>query len=136
MISQYIKDVITKLQSGEYIDPLQYVNKIKHSVKHTTKHNSIRILKSTIKDLVRLKSLMNKLYSIELGKIRSDGHIDQKMFTNLQWKSFRDNILNSGIDLTKFGWVSKVEKLTGLSKKIIRKTVRRFNIDCFDRSHR
>lgn len=131
----YVKDVIVKLQSGEYVNPLQFINNTKHN---TNKHNNIkiRILKNIIRDLVKLKSLMNKLDSIESGRIRSDGCIYSRMFSDSQWETFRDLILNSGVDLTKFGWVGKVVDLTGLSKKIIRKTVRRFNIECFERSHK
>lgn len=35
-------------------------------------------------------------------------------------------ILNSGIDLTKYGWVGKVIEKTGLTKRIIENTVQRF----------
>ena len=35
----------------------------------------------------------------------------------------KNTITNSGIDLTKFGWVEKVSKVTGLSRRQIYKVV-------------
>lgn len=36
-------------------------------------------------------------------------------------------ILQSGVDLTKFGWVGKVVNITGLTKHVIENTVKRFD---------
>lgn len=37
------------------------------------------------------------------------------------------NILNSGVDLTKYGWVNKVSKITNLSRREINYTVNYFD---------
>lgn len=46
----------------------------------------------------------------------------------------KDLILNSGVDMMKFGWVSKMEKVTGLSKHQIEDCVRYFSLEFFKRS--
>jgi hypothetical protein len=42
-------------------------------------------------------------------------------------------ILNSGIDVSKFGWVKKVTETTSLTKRQIEKTVKHFNLKVFKR---
>ena len=37
-----------------------------------------------------------------------------------------DYILNSGVDLTKYGYVEKLIKTTGYTKKIIENTIKKF----------
>lgn len=60
------------------------------------------------------------------GLIRVDGHIDGKGVPNLEWKHRKELILNSGVDLMKFGWVGKVEQVTHLTKRVIEATLNRF----------
>jgi len=45
----------------------------------------------------------------------------------------KEIILNSGVDMMKFGWVGKMEKATGLSKHQIEDCVRYFNLSFFKR---
>lgn len=49
-------------------------------------------------------------------------------------KRRKELILNSGVDIMKFGWVGKMEKATGLSKHQIEDCVRYFNLSFFKRS--
>ena len=60
------------------------------------------------------------------GLIRVDGHIDGKGVPNLEWNHRKELILNSGVDLMKFGWVGKVEQVTHLTKRVIEATLTRF----------
>lgn len=46
--------------------------------------------------------------------------------SDIQLLKRKNKILNSGIDLTKFGWVNKVSKLTNLSRREINFTVNYF----------
>lgn len=65
----------------------------------------------------------------EKGLIRSDGHIIGNGITIDQWNERKNKILNSEIDLMKYGWVGKVIKKTGLSKRIIENTIKHFKND-------
>lgn len=67
------------------------------------------------------------------GTLTCDGRRSRNKISNETWQSWKDLILQSNVDLTKFGWVNKVVKITGLSKKQIRRTVRKFKIICFER---
>lgn len=42
------------------------------------------------------------------------------------WKERKECILNSGVDLTKYGYVEKLIKTTGYTKKIIENTIKKF----------
>ena len=69
---------------------------------------------------IRLK---NKLNNVQVDSIGRYNH--QKMSYN-ELLERKQQILNSGVDLSKFGWVSKVEKQTGLSKRQINLIVNTF----------
>ena len=43
-------------------------------------------------------------------------------------------ILNSGVDLNKFGYVEKVVKATGLTKRQVRNTILKYNIEHFEKN--
>lgn len=51
------------------------------------------------------------------------GHYNRRKVTKLELEHRKFLILHSGVDLTKFGWVDKVSKITGLSARIINFTV-------------
>lgn len=42
------------------------------------------------------------------------------------WLERKEKILKSGVDLTKYGWNTEVEKITGLTRRIIYRTVERY----------
>ena len=48
------------------------------------------------------------------------------------WNERKEIILNAGIDLLKYGWVEKVIKETGLTKRMIEMTIKKFPED-FDK---
>lgn len=48
-----------------------------------------------------------------------------------EWENRKNLIINSGVDLTKFGWISKVMEQTKLSKRVIYNTVIHFNLPVF-----
>ena len=78
-------------------------------------------------------------YAIDNGLLRSDGHVNGKGKTLNEWIERKNLILNSGVNLTKFGWVGKVINATGLTKRIIENTVKRFaelQHICFNRNYK
>ena len=40
----------------------------------------------------------------------------------------KQQILNSGVNLNEFGCISRISKITGLSRGMIAKTLRKYNI--------
>lgn len=67
------------------------------------------------------------------GTLTRDGRLSGNKTPNETWEHWKDLILQSNVDLTKFGWVGKVVEATGLTKGQIRNTVRKFKIKCFER---
>lgn len=57
------------------------------------------------------------------GKINCLGKICSNKITDDEMLHRKNTIANSGVDLTKFGWVEKVSKVTGLSRRQIYKVV-------------
>lgn len=61
------------------------------------------------------------------GKINSNGtKIVANKYSEEKWLQRKTLIENSGVDLTKFGWVAKVAKLTGLTNRMIYLTTKHF----------
>lgn len=77
---------------------------------------------SYITDVKREKSIKRE-NAIKYGKINSAGRICNNKITNEEMNFRKESILNSGVDLSKFGWVEKVSKVTGLTRRQIYKTV-------------
>lgn len=61
--------------------------------------------------------------AIKSGKVNSIGRICNTKITDEEMNIRKEAILNSGIDLSKFGWVEKVSKFTGLTRRQIYKVV-------------
>lgn len=98
-----------------------------------------RIEDKKIKD-AELKKLKQKekeekicLFEKQGFKIDSLGRVLTCVPTKNDWIKRKELILNCGVDITKFGWVGKVEKATGLSKRIIENTVKYFDLKVFKR---
>lgn len=68
------------------------------------------------------------------GKIDSLGRANIRKLSETEWLKRKDTILNCGVDLLAFGWKTKVIKKTGLSKREIENTVRKYNLDVFKTS--
>lgn len=62
----------------------------------------------------------------EQGLISKDGKISEHYISHDEWVYRKNLILNSGVDLTKFGWVKKVSKITGLNRTTINNVVLHF----------
>lgn len=67
------------------------------------------------------------------GKVNSRGIIQSNKTSISQWNKYKALIEESNVDITKFGWVKKVSQITGLTKRQIRNTVRKFDMTCFSR---
>lgn len=52
------------------------------------------------------------------------------------WEQRKNAIINSGVDLTKYGWVTKIEKKLGYTKRIIYKTVNKFKHELGNKCYR
>lgn len=50
-----------------------------------------------------------------------------------EWNERRAIILNSGVDLHSFGWLEQVTRTTGLNRRVIYSTVRKFDMDVYVR---
>lgn len=59
-------------------------------------------------------------------RIDKRGRHNHKVMLETEWEERKKLILESNIDLSKFGWVRKVEEKTGLSKRQIEKTIDHF----------
>lgn len=98
-----------------------------------------RIEDKKIKD-AELKKLKQKekeekicLFEEQGFKVDSLGRVLTCVPTKNDWLKRKELILNCGVDITKFGWVGKVEKATGLSKRVIENTVKYFDLKVFKR---
>jgi hypothetical protein len=49
-----------------------------------------------------------------------------RMLSDLEWSKRKELILNSGIDLQKFGWKTKVQEATGLTRRQVDCTIEHF----------
>ena len=62
----------------------------------------------------------------QLGMLTKNGHLHNSIKPSYVWEERKNLILNSGVDLTLFGWKTKVKKATGLSRRIIDDTIEHF----------
>lgn len=70
-----------------------------------------------------------------LGKINSLGRIDYKKINEEEFENRKNMILNCNVDLSKYGWISKVSNKTGLSKHQIVNTCNHFNLEVYHTKH-
>ena len=67
-----------------------------------------------------------KLKEQNPDKVDSLGRFYSTILTKEDWIARKDLILNSGIDITKYGWKSKVEAVTGLTRRQVCETIEHF----------
>lgn len=72
---------------------------------------------------IKCKQPVKRDKAIKSGKINSLGRICNTKITDEEMNFRKETILNSGVDLSKFGWVEKVSKVTGLTRRQIYKIV-------------
>ena len=91
-----------------------------------------------LREINNKKEINNEIRAklISEGRIKSNGSVDSRVLSKLEWEERKNLILNSGVDLNKFGWLSKVKKETGLSKRKIENVVKHFNLNVFKRKIR
>ena len=78
---------------------------------------------------INIENNTNKIdyeYLREHWLLDKNNKINRKLKDKEIWLSRKELILNSGVNLSKFGWVEKVIKETGLTKRIIENTVKKF----------
>lgn len=62
----------------------------------------------------------------EQHRIDITGRANPSMLSFEEWEKRKEVILNSNVDMMKYGWVSKMEKTTGLSKSMIENILLKF----------
>jgi len=63
------------------------------------------------------------------GQVDKIGRLVKRMLNEDEWESRKKKILDCGVDLNKFGCISKIEKLTGMHRNTISKTLKHFGIE-------
>lgn len=72
------------------------------------------------------KTELNYEYYKENGLLDNRGYYNAQKYSCEIWEERKQKIINSGIDLMKFGWVGKVMKQTGLTKRKLEDTIEHF----------
>ena len=72
---------------------------------------------------------------IKEGRVSKKGKVSERFHNEDDWIKWKEQILTSGIDLTKYGWVGKVVEKTKLTKRQVRETARKFNLNVFSRKN-
>ena len=65
------------------------------------------------------------------GRVNSLGRATSACHSPKVWEDRKQLILESGIDLTKFGWLTKVMKVTKLTKRQVYLTIEKFDIPVY-----
>ena len=81
------------------------------------------------KELLQKEQSEHREELIKQGKVNSLGRPCDYMNSTEDWEIRKNKILSCGIDLSKIGWKSKVQKATGLTRKQVDLTIDRFYED-------
>ena len=120
-----------KTHTKQFVDSLsEFFNKNSDRVNEIN-HESLSYLFH--RDVKKYKRLERIKEAQKVGQVDSMGRVCSAMISNEEWERRKNVILNCGVDITKFGWVGKVEKATGLSKRVIEATIKKLNIPYFRR---
>lgn len=104
-----------------HFDDIYEIKTIGGNRRHKIKQKTI---KPKRKDTSRKKDTE---YLKREGMVRSDGVLSKRLVPQSEWNNRFSTIINSGVDISKFGWVGKMELATGLSKRVIESTIKRFD---------
>ena len=120
--NKYGKDFISLYENNE-----NYRKKIKRKKikRKKIKKSVVKIHKISKKELAKIQNELNNVNK------DSSGRFNHSILPEKEWEHRRDLILNSGIDIKKFGWVSKIKNKTKLSQRVIEDTMIHFK-DIFD----
>lgn len=97
--------------------------------------NVIKLLKSIdSRGSIQKKSqLEREILSIEKEELKKAREEQKRYFHEVVLPNRRDKILNSNVDLMKFGYMENLIKSTGLTKKVLADTLKIFNIPHFNK---
>lgn len=72
--------------------------------------------------------LLKREELIKNKQIGKNGRLYSNMLTEAEWLERKQKILESEVNLNEFGCINKISKITGLSRGMIVKTLRKYNI--------
>jgi len=112
--AEYINQAKCFIDSGNVIEcePYTNPNKIQHTTKSSHKNSSS--MKKPSKPVI-------PLYFTD-----KTGRSNMNVLNPEIWKSRLNMILQSGVDLMQYGWVEKVHKETGFTRRTIYQTINHF----------
>ena len=79
--------------------------------------------------------ISEKITKIQKEQITSNKNkkVKYKVNTEEEWSKRKDLILQSNVDLSKYGYLEKLIKITGLTKKKIQNTIKYYNLKVYKR---
>lgn len=87
---------------------------------------SEHVLLYTNKKLKNCKEKIKKEYITNGGQLDNIGRMNSKMISRREWERRKNLLLNAKTDMTKFGWVGKMEKETNMTKHMIEDILEHF----------
>lgn len=75
---------------------------------------------------IKRRKEYNELKAQNPEKVDAFGRLNLTILSEDEWSARKNLILNSSVDFTKFGWKSKVETVTGLTRRQVSDTVEHF----------
>lgn len=95
------------------------LNKLKYAIQNS----SVIDFEFSYNTNIKRKQSVKREQIIKSGKVNSIGRVCNTKITDEEMNFRKEVILNSGVDLSKFGWIEKVSKATGLTRRQIYKVV-------------
>jgi len=100
--------------------------------------NMIKNSKQEIKELLEFidnfENGLDRYYDIvKKEKIISLGRgVKAKIKNDIKWEPFKEIVINSGINFSKFGWVTKVSKILNLPQQKVNRWMKRYLPDVYE----
>lgn len=88
-----------------------------------TKRYAITTSKTKEKALRKAEAISNG------AKTDSIGRVNNRILSETEWQYRKDLILNSGVNLKKYGWKTAVQEVTGLTRRQVDDTIEHFYDD-------